>query len=132
LRANREDLVALLGDEKAEQLNRKEMRRYRKRSPGKAGKRTGTPAHLAAWKAEGQIKSALQRLSTAKLADSLEGRIAASFALLHVGGFKNVWDVSQADVGALLKVRGIGPASLEAVEQYLTGRQVKLSWTVHD
>lgn len=123
-----------MAQEKVDQLaNRKQVRNHRiSGRPGKAGKRTGTTPHFAAWKAEGRIKSILQRTKTASLADSLEGRVASAFAVLSVGGVKNVWDVSQASIEQLLAVRGIGLASLGYVEEYLAGKDVQLAWTAKD
>lgn len=135
MKATRETLAeAKMPQEKIEALsNRKAVRAFRitggRRKPGK---RTGTTAHFAAWQAEGRVKSILQRMKTGALADSLEGRVATGFALLSVGGFKNVWDVSQATMEQLLAVRGIGITSIGYVEEYLTGAQVALKWSVRD
>jgi hypothetical protein len=123
-------------EEKAEAIsNRKQMRGYRLSMAKKAGHRTGTTPHFEAWKAEGKIKSLLQRTKTAAIADSLPSRengAAAGFALLSVGGFKNVWDVSQATTADLLAVRGVGPGRLAYVEDYLNSKGVKLAWSVKD
>jgi hypothetical protein len=128
LRATRQDLLAAgWAEEKVEAMNRKERRRLIVARPSRS--KTGSPAHFAAWKAEGRIKSILQKMSTAALADSLEGPISGAFALLSVGGFKNVWAVAQSDLTALLAVRGIGPGRLHEIEAYLKSRNVPLNWT---
>jgi hypothetical protein len=133
LRANKEDLLkAGVDEEKVGQLNRKKVRQYRMSTPKKAGHRTGTTPHFALWKAEGALKSALQKTSTARLADKLSGKLAAAFAVLYVGGYKNVWDVSQASGAKLLDLKGIGPATLGLVEDYLHSKKVELKWTVRD
>jgi hypothetical protein len=116
--------------EKVASLNRQQRRRFIIARPSRT--RIGTTPHFAAWKAEGRIKSILQRAKTVSLADQLEGSIAAAFALLSIGGYKNLWDISQSTVGALLRVRGIGPARLADVENYLRDKGVTLAWTVRD
>lgn len=108
----------------------------------RSGSRTGTPAHFAAWKAEGQMKSALQRLRLDRLADALaekDGRTnsetAQAFAILYTAGngaFKTAWDVKTATLGALLAVPGIGPARVDRIEDYLRIQGVELDWQTED
>ena len=110
-------------------MTRQQVRGYQ-RPQQRVGRRTGKSVHFMNWKAEGAVKSALQRLKTEHLADSLDGNLATAFALLSVGGVKNVWDLANADVEKLLKVRGIGPTRLELVEAYLKAKDVTVTWTV--
>lgn len=136
MKASKQDLIATgtVSEEKAETMNRKAARGWTKVTPGnRSGTRTGTTSHFAAWKAEGELKSILQRTKTAAVADSLpsaENGAAAGFALLSVGGFKNLWDVSQATEQELLAVKGIGIVRLGFVADYLKGKGVDLAWSV--
>jgi hypothetical protein len=134
-RASRQDLLASgMAEEKVEALSRKELRSY-VADHKRVGRRTGTTPHFEAWKAEGQLKSILQKTKTAAIADSLpsaEHNAASGFALLSVGGFKNVWDVSQASTADLLAVRGIGIVRLGFIEDYLKARGVALAWSAND
>lgn len=97
----------------------------------RSGVRTGTTPHFALWMADLSALRALQRIKLDVLADSdaTPGNVAQAFALLYVGGVKNVADLSRADVGRLLAIDGIGLKRLEAVEKYMTERHVGLAWT---
>jgi len=69
-------------------------------------------------------------MRTVALAEQIEeNSIAIPFALLHGGGYKNVWQVAQADLAELLAVPQMGPARLAKVETYLAGKRVPLNWT---
>jgi hypothetical protein len=134
LRAHsRQDLIAAgLPEEKAEAIgNRKQVRQYRLSTAKKAGHRTGTTPHFERWKAEGALKSALQRTKTAHLADRIEDndRAASGFALLFLAGYKNVWDLAQAKRSDLLKAKGVGLVTLGYVEEYLKAQKVELAWS---
>jgi hypothetical protein len=95
----------------------------------RSGIRTGTPKHFRLWMAAIRMKSALQRKSTAVLADHIaDVPLATSFALLHGAGFRNVYAVTQADARDLLCIRGIGPKRLEAVKTYLASVNVGVRW----
>jgi hypothetical protein len=120
-------------DEKIEVMNRAQKRAARSRG-SRTGNRTGTSPHFERWKAEGRIKSALQKLKTGTLADEIVGndKAASGFALLFLAGFKTVWDVSQAKRADLLAARGVGIATLGHVEDYLKAKQVDLKWSVHN
>lgn len=136
MKASKADLVATgtVSEEKAATMNRKAARGWTKVVKGhRSGTRTGTTAHFAAWKAEGQVKSILQKTKTATLADSIEGddRTASGFALLYLAGFKNVWDVSQAKRADLLAAKGVGLVTLGHVQDYLKARNVALAWSVN-
>ena len=96
----------------------------------RSGLRTGSTPHFAAWKAEGELRSKLQRMKTVALAEQIEeNSIAIPFALLNGGGFKTIWQVAQADLAELLAVPQMGPARLAKVETYLAGKRVPLNWT---
>lgn len=121
-----------MDEEKVEALSRNELRSYVV-DHRRVGRRTGTTPHFARWKAEGRIKSLLQRTKTVAVAESLPDKangVASGFALLAVGGYRNLWQVSQADLADLLAVKGIGPARLKFVESYLSSKGVQLNWTV--
>lgn len=128
-----EKLDKVLAMDRRNRRSRLRIRHGVKTSPHartRSGLATGKPAHVERWQLEGQIKSALQRLSTSTLADQVEdAAVAGGMALLYLGGFKSVWSVSQASVEKLLAVKGIGPKRLEAVEGYLRERSVDLKWT---
>ena len=120
-----------MDDEKVAALTRKELRGYvvdRRR----VGRRTGQPVHFLQWKAEGAVKSALQRMSTESMAEKLDGALASAFALLAVGGIRNVWDVANKPIEDLLAVKGIGLHRLSLVEAYLKSKDVSLTWTVEE
>ena len=131
-RASRKDLLASgMDEETVASLTRKELRGYvvdRRR----VGRRTGHPVHFLQWKAEGAVKSALQRMSTETMAVKLDGALASAFALLAVGGIRNVWDVANKPIEELLAVKGIGLHRLSLVEAYLKSKDVSLTWTVED
>lgn len=132
-RANRKDLLAGgIPEEKVEALTRKQLRSYVVDHP-RVGRRTGTTTHFAAWKAEGKVKSILQKTRTAQLADYMEGndKAASGFALLYLAGFRNVWDLSQAKRADLLAAKGVGIATLGHVEDYLKAQSVALAWSVN-
>lgn len=128
---------------KYDAMNRKQKRHIIRHRPGimqapgsarvRSGIRTGTTKHFKMWMADLAAHSALQRLNTSVLAESIEEpQAAGGMALLWIGGFRNVWSLSQAPVEKLLKVRGIGVKRLAAVEKYLRDRQVPLRWTTSD
>lgn len=136
--------AATAQEEKAEQLSKimsmdRRNKRARLRIRHNANRRpfarvrsglpTGTTPHFRAWMADLSAKSALQSLKTAALAESLSGDLASAMALLHVGGYRNVWAVARADIADLLRLNGIGIKRLEKVEEYLTARRVPLKWT---
>jgi hypothetical protein len=137
LKASKQDLVATgtVSEEKAATMNRKAARGWTKVVKGhRSGTRTGTTAHFAAWQAEGKVKSILQKTKTVAIADGLpsaENGAATGFALLSVGGFKTVWDVSQATEADLLAVKGVGIVRLGFVHDYLTRKGVALAWSVN-
>jgi hypothetical protein len=105
-------------------------------APGSArvrsGIRTGTTKHFKMWMADLKLKSALQKTSTADLADNTNvGALCRSaFAVMFVHGIRNVYDLTQADVATLLKLPSVGIKKLEAVEAYLLENNVKPRWTV--
>lgn len=105
--------------------NRRPFARFRSGIP------TGTTPHFTMWMSDLRIKSALQKMSLSALAEATPGRTGSAFALLYVGGIKNVFDLTQSTVERLLAVRHVGIASLGAVEKYLLERQVKPRWTVN-
>lgn len=121
------------------ELPRKEKRaRLRIRQPWptsahgrvRSGIRTGTTPHFAAWMADLNVARVLHGIKLDTLADQLEGRLASTFAVLRVsGGYKNVLQLSKADVADLLRIPSIGIKSLEAVEDYLNSRRVRVHWT---
>lgn len=104
-------------------------------APGSArvrsGVRTGRTKHFQLWMADLSMKSALQKTSTADLADhdGVPPLAQSAFALAFMDGIKNVWDLTQANIERLLSIPQIGPKNLEAVEQYLLEHNVKPSWT---
>jgi hypothetical protein len=105
-------------------------------APGSArirsGIRTGTTKHFRLWMADLQLKSALQKTSTADLADQMHvsALCRSAFAIMFVHGIRNVYDLTRANVATLLKLPDVGPKKLEAVEAYLLEHNVKPSWTV--
>lgn len=131
MRATREDLLSR-GMEKEADLPRKARRGYVLDKPAiRSGSRTGTTSHFAAWKAEGRIKSTLQKLKLDKLAAALDGPEGQAFGILYTasaGRYRSVWDVKAATRSELLAVDGIGPARLEHIASYLTARGVALDW----
>lgn len=95
----------------------------------RSGTRTGTPPHFKLWMADLAIKSALQKTSVAALADRHDvPALASTYQVLFNNGFKSVWDLTQADARDLLRIRGIGPAKLEAVKADLAKQQVAVNW----
>lgn len=104
-------------------------------APGSArvrsGIRTGRTKHFNLWMADLRMKSALQKTSTADLADHTATPALASsaFALMFVAGLRSVWDVTSASLADILAIEGIGPKKAEAVEDYLLDHKVKPSWT---
>jgi hypothetical protein len=122
-----------MDEEKVQSLSRNQLRSYVV-DHHRVGGRTGTTPHFAQWKAEGKVKSALQKLKTDRLADDISGadKAASGFALLYLAGFKNVWQIAQAKRADLLDAKGVGIAMLGHVEDYLAARNVQLSWSVHN
>lgn len=100
----------------------------------RSGLPTGTTPHFKLWMADLRMQSNLQKLKLDSLADATgtPSTIASSFALLYIGGIKNVYQLATAPIERLLKVRGIGIKRLEAIEAELLKRHVKTSWTVKD
>jgi hypothetical protein len=96
--------------------------------------RTGSTPHFKAWMADLKVKSALQKLSVASLAEHPDTPplAANAYALLFVDGIKNVFDLTQATADRLLRVSGIGPKKLETVKSHLAENNVKTRWTVAD
>lgn len=95
----------------------------------RSGVRTGITPHFAVWMADLRMKSALQRTSLASLADRHDSAVlAGTYGMLHVGGFRSVWDLTQADARDLLCVKGIGPKRLEDVKRDLVTRHVAVRW----
>lgn len=97
----------------------------------RSGTPTGTTSHFRQWMLDLQAHSALQRLKLDALADAAAtpGTVAQAFALLYLGKYKSVAAVQRATIEQLLAVPGIGLKRLEAVEKYLTDRNVPLAWT---
>lgn len=92
---------------------------------------TGQPAHFLKWKQDAAVKNHLQRMKVTWLAE----RVAAAGDLkisntLHklAVRYRNVWQLSQADRTDVLATLGVGPASLDKVEAYLTEHKVPLRW----
>lgn len=98
----------------------------------RVGKRTGTTAHFAMWKADLEIKSALQRTKLSKLANAPETptKAALGYGYLHQGGVKNVWDLLNAKREDLLLISGIGPVRLAAVQADLIAHKAQPKWAV--
>jgi hypothetical protein len=107
-------------------------------APGSArvrsGIRTGRTKHFQAWMADLAMISALQKTSLRKLADHTmtPSLVKSAFALAFNAGIRNVHALVVADVARLLRIDGIGPKKLEAVESYLLEHTVKPHWTVAD
>lgn len=129
-------------DEKLKTLNRKQRRKTIKRDGiggAAAGRfhssaRTGSTPHFSRWQTEAGIKSALQRLSIAKLerSASVAGNRATvtAFNLLRGTNCRNAWDISIADKRDLLAAPGMGPARLKLIAEHLTSRGVRIAWEV--
>lgn len=104
-------------------------------APGSArvrsGIRTGRTKHFNLWMADLRMKSALQKTSTAALADhdGVPALAQSAFALMYIAGIRTVWDLTQVTIQRLLAIDGIGPKKAEAVEDYLLEHTVKPSWT---
>lgn len=99
----------------------------------RTGTRTGTTQHFSAWMADLQAKSALQKMKLNQIADSVgDQKVAAAFALLYVGGIKNVWQLTQAKFADLMAVNGIGVKRLDLVAGYLKSKSVKCGWAEED
>lgn len=100
----------------------------------RTGKQTGTTSHFAEWKRAGAIKSALQRMSLARIADQAadEDAIQAAhgFAILYVSKkYKTVWDLVQVQSrGYLFVIDGIGDKRIDAMAAYLKAKQVNVPW----
>lgn len=118
------------------EMSRPERRRhlhYRSAAPHRrvrSGVPTGTTPHFRAWMADLDRKRILHGMKLDHLADTLDGRLASTFALLRVGGrIRNVYQLSQANLADLLSIPQVGPARLAEVEKYLNGKRVELNWT---
>lgn len=96
--------------------------------------RTGTTPHFKVWMKDLKMISALQKTSLAKLAEHTvtPTLVASAFALAFNAGIKNVHALVMADVADLLRINGIGPKKLAAVEAYLLDHTVKPHWTVQE
>lgn len=99
----------------------------------RSGVRTGTTPHFKLWMADLKLKSALQKTSTSALADHdrTPPLAASAYALMFIAGIKNVYDLTQVSLADLLRINGIGPKKLEAVEAHLLENNVKSSWTAN-
>lgn len=123
-------IMAMPRNQKRRYLSIRHTRRNRPFNRTRSGIPTGTTAHFAAWMADLDVKRALYGIKLDRLADELNGELAAAFAILRVnGGIRNVFDLSRCDVHYLLSVQQIGPSRLAAVEKYLRARNVSLNWT---
>jgi hypothetical protein len=95
----------------------------------RSGNRTGTTPHFALWQADVKLKSALQRTRLTSLADRHnDPALAKAYGLLSKGGFKTVFDLTQADAGKILAVKGIGPKRLAELKADLAKHQVAVNW----
>lgn len=95
----------------------------------RSGVRTGTNPQFALWMADLNIRSALQRTSLVSLADRHDDALTSTaYALLHQGGFKTVWDLTQASKKDLLAAPGIGQARVSLVKADLAKHQVMVNW----
>lgn len=97
----------------------------------RSGIRTGTTPHFRLWMADLRMRSELQKTRTGALAEHVDDPLVSSaMALFTVAGIRNVWALIRADKADLLRIKGIGPNRLKAVEKYLIEHDVKPSWTV--
>lgn len=129
------------------QKNRVDKRRYRISAMGKAKRRvqvtndsskimasgsgagysgkTGTPEWFKKIQQEGEVRRALRRTSTKKLADLIGGPSAYA---LHDAGFRNLWTLSQADLNDLLRLDSLRPGALKDIRRALLSYGVTVKW----
>lgn len=86
--------------------------------------KTGQPAWFRKITLEMELRRALARIPVSAMGElSLAVRES-----LKLGGYKNVWQLSRADARDLLKLKGIGPATLRSIHQILVGHDVPVYW----
>jgi hypothetical protein len=91
--------------------------------------RTGAPDWFRSMKAKAAVKAALEKILTVHAyAGPHDGEPAAELEALSAGGFKTVWDLSQAKREDLLAVKGIGPVKLKKIRAELVRRSVPTAW----
>jgi hypothetical protein len=80
--------------------------------------------------ADAKVKSTLQRMRTAKLAeDAKDPQSAAALAILATQrNYRNLFAVVDAKREDLLAIRGLGEKRLDALQEYLRGKQVSVRW----
>lgn len=103
-------------------LGTPEGRRPFARAPGKTGSANHWLARVQAAKA---AEEALRKIHTQSLRDACP---AITEALAF--DFPNVWLLSQATYPALSGVKGIGPAKLRIIRDYLEVNDVPVAWEV--
>jgi DNA uptake protein ComE-like DNA-binding protein len=95
----------------------------------RSGAATGTTPHFKMWMADLNLKRALESTKLSQVAKKhTVPALALSYTLLHEGGIKNVYRLTQADARDLLRISGIGPKRLEAVKADLASRHVSVRW----
>lgn len=103
--------------------------------PGRAGRRTGRPFWFRQMKYEEQRRKALEKVDLLRLEPAV-GPVVRD--LYYVGGYKNVWQLSQvADVDELLKVgrqtdlaKSVRIQELKKIRTYLVNQRVPVKWEV--
>ncbi len=134
----REALQANLDHRKVQDMPRKEVRRkvqirHRIGKPFariRSGIRTGTTPHFAMWMQDLKMKSALQNITIASLADRQSDlALAGAYkAIQRHGHFRNVWELTQATKAQLHDTPGLGPKRIAAIKADLASRHVAVKW----
>lgn len=94
------------------------------RSSGKSG----TPAHVTAWRQEAEVKKHLKTVTLTLLAEKVEDKPTAKAFLLLSSQYANAWELSRAKREEVLAVPGVGRSVAGKAHAYLVGFNVPMAW----
>lgn len=118
-----------------ETMNRRQRRMLAGEGRTRPSKlKTGVPAHVQRWKSEALLMKRLKEIKITTLAEAAQRSKMADLerALRAISSnaseVKTMWDLSQQTRPFMKSIKGLGPVSLAALEEYLTNNEVPLKW----